>query len=112
LIDLQRASRDFVHDGVSIGVLTASDSGSRRSDVLRMRARYGITLPEILLAPTRLPLTAAQNQVPVTLLFRDGVLIDRRLGAQPYDALRSWVQHASSGGRSGQILLSDSYVRK
>jgi hypothetical protein len=92
LIDLQRASRDFAEAGADVTVMTATDSGSRPADVVRVRERYGITLPQIPLAPARLPLTAAQNQIPVSLLFRDGMLVDRRLGAQPYDELRSWVQ--------------------
>jgi hypothetical protein len=95
LIDLQRAGHDFA-DRADVTVMTATDVGSRRADVVRIRARYGITLPEIPLAPERLPLTEAHNQVPVTLLFRDGMLVDRRLGAQPYDALRGWVDAAAS----------------
>jgi hypothetical protein len=94
LIDLQRASRDLAEAGADVTVMTATDFGSRPADVARIRERYGITLPEIPLAPARLPLTAAQNQIPVTLLFRHGMLVDRRLGAQSYDALRSWVQTA------------------
>jgi hypothetical protein len=94
LIDLQRASRDFAEAGADVMVMTATDFGSRSADVVRVRERYGIMLPEIPLARARLPLTAAQNQIPVTLLFGHGMLVDRRLGAQSYDALRSWVQTA------------------
>jgi hypothetical protein len=94
LIDLQRASRDFAGAGADVTVMTATDFGSRPADVVRVRERYGITLPEIPLAPARLPLTSAHNQIPVTLLFRNGMLVDRRLGAQPYDTLRSWVEDA------------------
>jgi hypothetical protein len=95
LLDLQRVSRGFANRA-DVAVMTATDFGSRRADVLRMRERYAITLPEIPLAPARLPLTEAHNQIPVTLLFRDGILLDRRLGAQPHDALRSWVEGASA----------------
>jgi hypothetical protein len=96
LIDLQRASRELAKEGTDVTVLTATDYGSRSSDVRRIRTRYRITLREIPLAASRLPLTDAQNQIPVTLLFRDGVLLDRRLGAQPVDALRSWVNAAAA----------------
>jgi hypothetical protein len=92
LMDLERAKREFAAESTGVTVLTASDVASRRSDVLRIRTRYGITVPEIPLAPVRLPLTEAHNQMPVTLLFRDGVLVDRKLGAQPYDRLRLWVE--------------------
>ena len=95
LIDLQRISHDFADRG-DVTAMTATDFGSRRADVLRLRERYGITLPEIPLAPARLPLTEAHNQIPVTLLFRDGMLVERRLGAQPYDALRLWVEAAAA----------------
>ena len=40
-------------------------------------------------------LTEARNQMPTTLLFRDGVLIDRRLGAQSFERLRDWVGAAA-----------------
>jgi hypothetical protein len=95
LMDLQRAGRALAGDRTDVTVLTTTDFGSRRADISRIRARYDITLPEIPLAPMRLPLTAAHNQIPVTLLFRDGMLVDRRLGAQSYDVLKSWVRDAS-----------------
>ena len=89
-----KADLDAVAKDADVTVMTATDFGSRPADVVRIRERYGIMLPEIPLARARLPLTAAQNQIPVTLLFRHGMLVDRRLGAQSYDALRSWVQTA------------------
>src|SRR6266851_7353685 len=70
LMDLERAKRELAAESGAVTVLTASDVASRRSDVLRIRARYGVTVPEIPLAPVRLPLTEAHNQMPVTLLFR------------------------------------------
>lgn len=91
LLDLQRAEQSLRKDGADIGVLTATDPGSRRADVIALRARYGITLPQIPLAPNRLTLTEAHNQVPATMLFRDGQLIDRRLGAQTQVQLEQWV---------------------
>ena len=48
-------------------------------------------LPEITLAPDRLALTEAMNQIPTTLLFKNGVLVDRKLGAQSADSLAAWV---------------------
>jgi hypothetical protein len=92
LMDLQRARRYFAGRGLDVSVLTATDPGSRRGDVSRLRRRYAIDLPEIPLAPERLPLTEAHNQIPATLLFEDGVLIGRRLGAQTFDELRAWLR--------------------
>jgi hypothetical protein len=94
LVDLQRAGADFRKQRDDAAVWTALEIGSWRSDVDRMRQANGITLPEIPLAPARLTETEALNQIPTTLLFRDGVAIDRRLGAQSYEELRAWVRQA------------------
>ena len=91
LADLQRAREHFARHGADVGVLTATDPGSREDDVARLLRRHAIRLPRIPLAPRNLLLTEAHNQNPTTLLFRDGVLIDRRLGAQSFDQLREWV---------------------
>jgi thioredoxin-like negative regulator of GroEL len=40
-------------------------------------------------------MTEARNQMPTTLLFRDGALIDRKLGAQSFETLRDWVMSAA-----------------
>jgi hypothetical protein len=91
LLDLQRARQYFEKQSIDVGVMTATDPGSRRADITGLLQRYHIALPEIPLAGRRLTLTEAHNQIPTTLLFRDGVLIDRRLGAQTYDSLRAWI---------------------
>jgi hypothetical protein len=92
LTDLQRfaAGRD------DVGVFTALETGSLRPDVDRLLSRHRIALPEIPLAPMRFLKTEAVNQIPTTLLFRDGVQIDRRLGAQTDDALVEWISRAES----------------
>ena len=103
LIDLQNAGAYFTEHSEDAGVTTAVEIGSLPSDVDRMRAANRITLPEIALAPARFVETEAVNQIPTTLLFRDGVMVDRRLGAQSFDALRAWVSDALgahvAGGR-------------
>ena len=96
LRDLQSAARAFERDHVDISVMTALELSSRRDDVDRLRRAGGITLPEIPLAPARLLATEAPNQIPTTLLFRDGVMIDRRLGAQTEKDLREWIEMKSS----------------
>ena len=92
LRDLQAADRLFRAANEDVTVLTTLERSSRREDVERLRQQGGITLPEIPLAPHRLALTEALNQIPTTLLFRDGVLLDRRLGAQTTEELRAWVE--------------------
>lgn len=96
LRDLQQARQYFNEHAVDIDVATATDPGSRPADVASLRRRYDISLPEIPLGAPRLSLTEANNQVPATLLFRDGLLIDRRLGAQTFEALRDWVAASQS----------------
>jgi hypothetical protein len=91
LRDLQQVAGEFAAAGDDVAVLTALELSSEREDVDRLRAAGAITLPEIPLAPTRLALTEALNQIPTTLLFRDGVLVGRRLGAQTAEELRAWV---------------------
>jgi hypothetical protein len=91
LSDLQRAREYFTRHAYDVGVLTATDPGSREDDVARLLRRHAIRLPRIPLAPRKLTLTEAHNQIPTTLLFRGGWLIDRRLGAQSFDQLREWV---------------------
>ena len=91
LRDLQRAREYFTRHGHDVGVLTATDPGSREDDVARLLRTHTIQLPRIPLAPRNLLLTEAHNQSPTTLLFRDGRLIDRRLGAQSFDQLREWI---------------------
>jgi hypothetical protein len=96
LRDLQEADREFRASHQDVGVMTAIELSSLREDVDRLRREGGITLPEIPLAPDRLALTEALNQIPTTLLFRDGVLIDQRLGAQTVAELRQWVAQAAA----------------
>jgi len=96
LVDLQRARDTFARESADVGVFTATDLASARADVDGMRRRYRVDLPEIPLATPRLALTEAINQIPTTLLFRHGVLVDRRLGAQSYDDLRAWIAQAAS----------------
>jgi hypothetical protein len=92
LTDLQRvaAARD------DVGVFTALETGSLRPDVDRLLSRHRIALPEIPLAPARFLKTEAVNQIPTTILFRDGVQVDRRLGAQTSDELIAWLRRAES----------------
>src|ERR1043165_5538720 len=91
LLDLQQAELTLAKNGTDVGVFTATDPGSRRADIDQLIARYRIGLPALPLAPNRLTLTEAHNQVPSTLLFRDGQLVDRRLGAQTTEQLQEWI---------------------
>ena len=84
--------QDFGRQHKDVGVATAVELSSQRKDIERMKRANAITLREIPLAPDRLTMTEAMNQIPTTLLFRDGVMVDRRLGAQTSVKLQEWVQ--------------------
>jgi hypothetical protein len=91
LMEMQRARDYFNKFGLDVGVVAATDPGSIKSDVDRMIDEYNVHLPSISLAPQRLVLTEAHNQIPTVLLFRAGELVDRKLGAQTFEQLRDWV---------------------
>lgn len=101
LRDLQQASRYWTQNAVDIGVMTATDPASQSADVEHLMSSNQVTLPRIPLAGERLPLTEAQNQMPTTLLFRDGQLIDRKLGAQSAEQLEAWVAGVQAAARRG-----------
>ena len=90
LLDLQRAAGGRQ----DVAVATALEIGGLRNDADRIRRENGIRLPEIPLAPSRFLSTEAVNQIPTSLLFRDGAMIDRHLGAQTADELKVWIQRA------------------
>lgn len=94
LTDLQRAAEHFETQGTDAAVATALAVGSAADDVTRIRRANDISVPAISLAPRRFATTEAVNQIPTTLLFRDGVMVDRRLGAQRFDDLVAWVSEA------------------
>jgi len=89
--ELARARDYFAKQGGGIAVATAADPGSEEQEIVRQMKLFGTSLVRIPLSPRGLALTEARNQMPTTLLFRDGVLIDRRLGAQTFEQLRDWV---------------------
>lgn len=98
LIWLQQAREYFADRGTDVGVMTAIEPATRPDDAVAMRTRYDITLPEIRLDPHRFVRTEAKNQIPTTLLIRDGRVVDTRLGAQPFADLRDWVLERGSTG--------------
>lgn len=97
LRDLVAADAYFRNHALDVRILTATDPGSLEPDISRILERHRIRVSRIPLNPARLPVTDGHNQMPATLLFRDGMLVDRRLGAQSFEELRRWVEqhHAS-----------------
>jgi hypothetical protein len=98
LAELQKARDFFLENNVDVGVVTATEPGSLQADIDRLIATHQVDLPRIPLAPHRLSLTEAQNQIPTTLLFKGNRLVDRKLGAQSFEELRDWVEASTSVG--------------
>ncbi|MDB4873920.1 MAG: hypothetical protein JWM41_366 [Gemmatimonadetes bacterium] len=89
--ELDRARAYFAESGVDLSVAAAADPGSAESEILRQWAAFQTHVPRVPLSGKGLALTEARNQMPTTLLFRDGVLVGSKLGAQTFDQLKAWV---------------------
>ena len=91
LQSLQQARDHFAKQPTNLGVMIATEPATRPRDAAAMLDRYGITLPAIPLDAGGFMRTAAKNQTPTTFMFRDGALVESRLGAQTFVELRDWV---------------------
>ena len=91
LKDLQRLDTDARARGLDLGIMTVVPEGSHRPGIDRILQAHDIRLPEIGLRADRIHLTGALNQIPTELLFRDGVLVEQRLGPLSYDDLTTWL---------------------
>jgi hypothetical protein len=86
-----RRARAFYGPAERVAILAGVDPGSERRDVDRMLAEYGEPAPPIALTREGLVRTSARNQMPTTLLFRNGTLVAQHLGAMSFEELRSWI---------------------
>lgn len=84
-------ARSLRAQNLSATVLTALEPASQMSDARRIRSRLSQPGGDIPLAPHRLHLTDADNQIPTTILFVKGRMVGRKLGAQSADAIGAWV---------------------
>jgi hypothetical protein len=91
LMSLQDARDLFRSQNVRLGVITAVEPGTRLADARRLLRRNQIDLPTVHLDSERFLKTDGPNQIPATLLFRDGTMVDSRMGAQTSGALVRWV---------------------
>jgi hypothetical protein len=94
LLAAQRAQASFAASNTDAQIFIATDPGSARADVDAMLRRLSVTLPRINLDARHLALTEATNQVPATLVFRDGLMVSRRLGAQTLGQLEELATQA------------------
>jgi hypothetical protein len=102
LAEFQRASELAGTAGVGAAFRVVQDFGSSSPLSAVIATRSGLSVP--VLAPTpALRKTGAVNQMPTTLVFSDGVLVDQRLGTQTAEQLFSLVSrgpHAFSAPRA------------
>lgn len=90
--ELGQAREYFASQHADISFAAAPDPASGEAEIQRQMSAFATPVPRIALAPKGLALTEARNQMPTTLLFKDGVLVDRRLGAQTAEQLRAWIE--------------------
>jgi hypothetical protein len=92
--ELEKAKTHFAGTSADVSIAAAADPGSSESDVIRQWTAFQTTLPRVVLSGKGLALTQALNQMPATLLFRDGALVETKLGAQTFTQLRVWIEGA------------------
>ena len=93
--NLEQARTDLALRGVTLDVVAAADPGSRESDITSQLNDFHVTVPRIPITSRHLTMTEARNQMPTTMLFKDGKLIESKLGAQSAETLREWVTNAA-----------------
>jgi hypothetical protein len=96
LVDMNRFRNYLIERKADAGVYASTEFSSRPEDRELILSTAPRALPEVDLAPAELARTGAMNQIPATLLFRDGVLIDTRLGAQTFESLREWFDRTAT----------------
>ena len=84
-------ARAFGAVATDVGVITALEQSSRRPTSIGCCAMAPSPCRKSRSRPIGSPLTEAMNQIPTTLLFKKGELIDRKLGAQSVEELTKWV---------------------
>jgi hypothetical protein len=91
LADFQRASDHLRLANPDVEFLTAVAPSSNERNVKALLDRYGIALRRVAFRSKGFEMTDAVNQLPATLLFIGGRLVDRRLGAQTTAQLVEWI---------------------
>jgi len=92
LSDLQRVSDELETRGQDVGTFAVAAPGMRKRDADSILRSHDIHLPELQLKLGRVGLTGALNQIPTELIFRDGILLEQRLGPLSYEDLRQWLK--------------------
>jgi Tol biopolymer transport system component len=96
---LDRARDYFASENADVSIAAAADPGSAEQEITRQWSAFETSVPRVALSSRGLAMTQARNQMPTTLLFRDGVLVGEKLGAQTATQLREWIEGAAHGAR-------------
>jgi hypothetical protein len=107
--NLDQARDYFANSDVSIAA--AADPGSAETEIARQWSAFQTNVPRVPLSSRGLALTEARNQMPTTLLFRDGLLVDTKLGAQSFAQLRTWIETVDAASSNGSAAVSGSTPR-
>jgi hypothetical protein len=93
--ELDKTKAYFDENGGGVRFMQAADPANGESEIERQLAKFQTTVPRFAITQQGLALTQARNQMPTTLLFKNGDLIGEKLGAQTVAELKSWIAHAA-----------------
>ena len=111
-VDALGAAERYAALAPDVPVVTAVDVASRAADVGRMRAEWGVRLPQVATRPSPLWRSGTAAQMPMALVFADGVLVDSRLGAQTDGELALLVQRAHRTRLAHDAIVASSSTRR
>jgi dipeptidyl aminopeptidase/acylaminoacyl peptidase len=98
LADLEEAISRLRAVHIDAASAVVNEPVSNEKEVRRVLRRLHSSAPHFAVAPERLWLTRADNQIPALMLFKGETLVARRLGAQTVDELVRWIREANSNG--------------
>lgn len=87
LIALEDAQRHWASGHADIACVIATDHGKMSPTEEEILHSDNITLRAVVLDPKELSATGGQNQMPVVLVFREGRVAQKYLGARSADEL-------------------------
>ena len=89
LPSIQDAAKYYQARNADLGFSIAAEGSAQPGDVRRVTLHYP-RLPQLILAAD-IEVPEITNQIPATFIFVDGILRDRRLGAQTSEDLIAWI---------------------
>src|SRR5262249_9636394 len=96
LVNLQRAVATWQASGKHVRAVAAPEPSRDAAEAAPMRDALGIGVEQVAVARDRLLDAGIGNHIPTTLLFRDGQIYGRKLGALSSEELVQWVNERDS----------------